>query len=87
MGAIRTGKSSLAHLILQNKKISVISTDVIIGLLMDYVKPQDPSDDRLYIVKKAENFFPFLKRVINTNTVLGNPTFKVESQPLPFVVL
>lgn len=70
-GAIRTGKSNLAHKILKDKKISVISTDVIIGLLMDYVKPQDTSDARTYIVKKAENFFPHLKKMIKINTVLG----------------
>lgn len=70
-GSIRTGKSSLAHKILQNKKISVISTDVIIGLLMDYVKPQDPSDLRPYFVKKAENFFPHLKKLMQANLNMG----------------
>lgn len=77
-GAVRTGKSTLAHKILQNKKISIISTDVIIGLLMNYVKPQDPSDSRPYIVKKAENFFPHLKKMIKVNTVLGIKDFVYE---------
>lgn len=77
-GSIRSGKSGLAHKILQNKKISVISTDVIIGLLMDHIKPQDPSDTRSYIVKKAENFFPYLKKMIHTNTVLGVKDFVYE---------
>lgn len=77
-GSIRTGKSSLAHKILQNKKISVISTDVIIGLLMDYVKPQDGSDTRPYFVKKAENFFPHLKKFIHVNTILGVKDFVYE---------
>lgn len=44
---------------------------MLIGLLMDYVKPQDPSDTRLYIVKKAENFFPHLTKMIKVNSVLG----------------
>lgn len=77
-GTIRTGKSNLAHKILLNKKISVISTDIIIGLLMDYVKPQDPSDSRPYFVKKAENFFPHLKKFIQVNTVLGIKDFVYE---------
>lgn len=70
-GAIRTGKSALAHKILLDKKVSVISTDVIIGLLMDFIKRQDSSDTRSYIVKKAENFFPYLRKMIEVNTVLG----------------
>lgn len=70
-GAIRTGKSALAHKVLLGKNVSVISTDIIIGLLMDFVKPQDSSDTRSCIVKKAENFFPYLKKVIKVNTVLG----------------
>lgn len=77
-GSIRTGKSKLAHKILQNKKISVISTDVIIGLLMDYVKPQDDSDTKPYFVKKAENFFPGLKKFIQVNAVLGIKDFVYE---------
>ena len=77
-GAIRTGKSALAHKILQNKKISVISTDVIIGLLMDFIKPRDQNDTRPYIVKKAENFFPYLKKMVHINTVLGIRDFVYE---------
>ncbi len=70
-GSIRTGKSALAHRILQNKKISVFSTDILIGLLMDFVKPQDENDIRPYFVKKAENFFPHLKKMIQANLNMG----------------
>ncbi len=70
-GSIRTGKSSLAHKMLVNKKISVFSTDVLVGLLMEFVKPQDPSDIRPYFVKKAENFFPHLQKMIKANLNMG----------------
>lgn len=77
-GSIRSGKSSLAQKILKNNKISVISTDVIVGLLVNFVKPQDPSDPRPYFFKKAENFFPHLKQFIKTNSVIGVTDFVYE---------
>lgn len=76
-GAIRTGKSNLANKILQNKKISVVSTDVIIGLVKNYVK-KDFSDPRPNFIQKAENFFPYLKEFIRVNLILGIEDFVFE---------
>ncbi|MEK7617133.1 MAG: hypothetical protein AAB414_03695 [Patescibacteria group bacterium] len=69
-GAIRTGKSNLANKILQSKRISVVSTDVIIGLVKDYVK-KDFGDPRPNFIQKAENFYPFLKEFVRVNLILG----------------
>ncbi len=77
-GAVRTGKSALASKILDNNKISVISTDVIVGLMKEFVKPQDDADPRLSIVKKAENFFPHLENFIKLNIELGVKDFVYE---------
>ncbi|KKS65437.1 hypothetical protein A3A14_01320 [Candidatus Daviesbacteria bacterium RIFCSPLOWO2_01_FULL_43_38] len=76
-GSIRIGKSNLAHKILQKKQISVISTDVIIGLLKDYVK-KDFNDPRPNFIQKAENFYPYLKEFIRINLVLGMKDFVYE---------
>lgn len=76
-GSIRTGKSNLAHKILQKKQISVISTDIIIGLLKDYVK-KDFNDPRPNFIQKAENFYPHLKEFIQTNLILGINDFVYE---------
>lgn len=76
-GAIRTGKSQLAHKILQNRKISVVSTDVIIGLVKDYVK-KNFSDPRPNFIQKAENFYPHLKEFIHINLILGIKDFVYE---------
>lgn len=75
-GAVRTGKSNLAHKILQ-KKISVVSTNVIVGLLKDYVQ-KDFSDPRPNFIQKAENFYPHLKEFIQINLILGIQDFVYE---------
>lgn len=76
-GSVRTGKSNLANKILQNKQISVVSTDVIVGLLKDYVK-KDFDDPRPNFIQKAENFFPYLKEFIRINLILGIQDFVYE---------
>ena len=76
-GSIRTGKSNLSNKILRNKQISVISTDVIIGLLRNYVK-KDFSDPRPNFIQKAENFYPHLKEFIKANLILGNNDYVYE---------
>ena len=76
-GPIRTGKSNLANKILKNKQISVISTDVIIGLLKDYLK-KDFNDPRPNFIQKAENFYPHLKELIKANLILGNNDYVYE---------
>ncbi|MDO8638611.1 MAG: hypothetical protein Q7R43_03480 [Candidatus Daviesbacteria bacterium] len=76
-GSIRTGKSTLAHKILQKKKISVVSTDIIVGLLKDFAK-KDFSDSRPNFIQKAENFYPYLKEFIRINLILGTKDFVYE---------
>lgn len=76
-GSIRTGKSNLANKILHNKKISVVSTDIIIGLVKDHVK-KDFSDPRPNFIQKAENFYPYLKEFIRVNAILGIENYVYE---------
>ena len=77
-GSIRTGKSSLAKKILQEKCVSVFSTDLLVGMLKDYVSKQTNKDQRSYIIQKAVNLFPELKKLIELNLELGNSDYVYE---------
>ncbi len=70
-GAVRTGKSNLANKILASNKISVFSTDVLVGLVKDIVPFSNPDNTKRQILQKSENFYHQLKKLIDLNMEMG----------------